>query len=302
MTLIAGIDIGGTQTRCALAHKGRPQEIFYRASAPTPQQGHESVLDVALGLIHDGLDRGAQLSSVGCVAPGMTDPESGIVLEAANLNGWVNVPLKSALESKIGVPIAIENDVNAAAIAEEALSTNQLGSPMVYMTVSTGIATGILIDGKILRGANFSAGEIGKMIPSPEFLGQAWKPGGCLERLAGGIGLATQWAKLQSGPSDSVRTIELYQAADAGNAKAKELVTLATNYIAQSAVGVASVLDPAIIILSGSIGLARPEIIECIRQELTNSILYPPDVRLSDLGGDAPLLGSLVLADFLVGD
>ena len=302
MTLIAGIDIGGTQTRCALAHKGSPQEICYRASTATPQQGPEAVLDVAVDLIRDGLKSGDQLSAVGCVAPGMTDPEAGIVLEAANLNGWVNVPLRFTLESKIGTPTVIENDVNAAAVAEAALSTSPVGSPMVYMTVSTGIATGILIDGKVLRGANHSAGEIGKMIPSQEHLGQSWQPGGCLERLAGGVGLAAQWARIQSGPSDSTRTVEVYQAADAGNAEAKELVTTATNYIAQSAVGLASVLDPTIIILSGSIGLARPEIIKQIRQELANAIPYPPRVRLSALGGDAPLLGSLVLADFLVDD
>lgn len=300
MTLIAGIDIGGTRTRCAVAHKGNPQEICYRASAATPQQGPEAVLDVAVGLIRDGLEGDDQLSAVGCVAPGMTDPEAGIVLEAANLNGWINVPLRFILESKIGTPTVIENDVNAAAVAEAALSTSPIGSPMVYMTVSTGIATGILIDGKVLRGANHSAGEIGKMIPSPEYLGQSWQPGGCLECLAGGVGLATQWARIQSGPSDSTRTVEVYQAADAGNAEAKELVTTATNYIAQSTVGLASVLDPAIIILSGSIGLARPEIIKQMRQELANAIPYPPCVRLSALGGDAPLLGSLVLADFLV--
>ncbi len=299
MKLIAGIDIGGTRIRCALAKKDNPQDICFRSSASTPQRGPGVVLDVATGLIRQGLDTSDQLCAAGCVAPGMTDPEAGMILEAANLSGWRNVPLRALLESKTGIPTVIENDVNAAAIAEAALSISPVGSPMVYMTVSTGIAAGILVDGNVLRGANHSAGEIGKMVPAPEHLGRLWKPGGCMESLAGGIGLAAQWARIQNGPSDPARTVEVYQAADAGNPDAKKLVTAATNYIAQATVGLASVLDPAIIILSGSIGLARPEIIERMRQELANSILYPPRVRLSDLGGDAPLLGALVLADFL---
>jgi len=299
MIRIAGIDIGGTQTRCAIARKDHPQEISYRISVPTPQEGPDAVLDMVADLIHDGLASTDKLSAVGCVAPGMTDTRTGKIIKAANVNGWINVSLRELLEKKIGASAVIENDVNAAVLAEATLQSYSSQSPFVYMTVSTGIAAGILIDGKILNGANYCAGEVGWMIPDPKLLGQTWQPGGCTERHAGGRGLATQWAHIKGGIPDSNRAIEVFDAADNGNNAAKKLICTAVNYITQAAVGITCVLDPKVIVLGGSIGRARPEIIELIRQELANAVPYPPSVTLSSLGDDAPLLGSLVLADSL---
>ncbi len=297
MTLIAGIDIGGTQTRCAIAEKNRPQEISFRTSFPTPQQGPDSVLDIAVDLILSELENKDTLCAVGCVAPGMVNTQNGVVLRAANLKGWIDTPLQYMLETKTGTPTAIENDVNAAVIAEGAQSNAPYQAPIVYLTISTGIAAGILINGEVLRGENFSAGEIGGMIPSPKFLGQQWQPGGCTELHASGVGIATQWARMEGGPHNSVHTAEVFEAADKGNAKAKELIHDAMDYIAQAAVGLTCVLDPAVIIIGGSIGLARPEILRHICQELRNCVPAVPEVKISQLGDDAPLLGSLILAD-----
>ncbi|MDE2828465.1 MAG: ROK family protein, partial [Bacteroidota bacterium] len=174
------------------------------------------------------------LCGIGCVAPGMTDTQSGVVLEAANLDNWINVPLVAELEGRFQAPVAIENDVNAAAIAEARLSVPTEMSPVVYVTLSTGVAAGIVIDGKILRGANYCAGEIGNMIPSPEFIGPDWRPSGCLEQLAGGIGLAAQWAKIQGTLASTTSALEVFQAADAGNVKAAALINKATDYMAQA--------------------------------------------------------------------
>ncbi len=302
MTLIAGIDIGGTQTRCAIAEKNRPQEISFRTSFPTPQQGPESVLDHAVGLILNELGMQNSLSSIGCVAPGMVNTHSGVVLRAANLKGWVDIPLRNMLEKRTGALTAIENDVNAAAIAEGAQSVTSDENPIVYMTISTGIAAGILVNGEVLRGKNFCAGEIGGMVPSPKFLGQLWQPGGCTELHASGAGIASQWARIEGGSDESDRAAEVFEAADEGNEKAEKLIHDATNYIIQAAVGLACVLDPAVIILGGSIGLARSEILHRICQELKNCVPIPPEVRISQLGDDAPLLGSLILADSISPD
>ena len=299
MAFIAGIDIGGTQTRCAIAKKDHPLQICSRIAIPTPQDGPDPVLDAITELLLGQLKPEDTLLSVGCVAPGMVDFQNGSILRAANLNGWVDIPLRNMLESKIGVPAIVENDVNAASIAEARFTTDSTSSPIVYMTVSTGIAAGILIDNKILRGANFCAGEIGGMIPSPKFLGKSWQPGGCTERHASGIGLATQWAQIRGGSLSSSRAIEVFEAADEGDVEAENLIATAVNYITQAAVGIACVIDPAIIILGGGIGQAKPEIVQHIRQELENSVPYPPTVELSRLEDDAPLLGSLLLADSL---
>lgn len=297
MAFIAGIDIGGTRTRCALARRDKSLEILRKTSVATPQQGPDEVLDVVEDIIRDKLRTDESLCAVGCVAPGITDTQSGMVLDAANLYNWINVPLAAELERKFQVPVAVENDVNAAAIAEARLNVSTEMSPVVYVTVSTGVAVGIIIDGKILRGANFCAGEIGNMIPSPEYLDQDWQPGGCLEQLAGGIGLAAQWAEIQGIPSNTTSALEVFQAADAGNVEAAALIKKATDHLAQAVVALVCVLDPEIVILGGSIGLARPEIAERVRQTLAKSVPHVPSVLPSCLGDDAPLLGSLILAE-----
>ncbi len=301
MAFIAGIDIGGTRTRCALARKDKPHQIWRKASVATPQQGPGAVLDVVEDIIRDRLGVEEPLCAVGCVAPGMTDTQSGVVLEAANLNNWINVPLVAELERRFQAPAAVENDVNAAALAESRLSVSAEMSPVVYVTLSTGVAAGIVIDGKILQGGNYCSGEIGSMIPSPEYLDQDWQPGGCLEQLAGGIGLAAQWAKIQGTLSNTTSAREVFQAADAGDVRAVALVNKATDYIAQAIVALVCILDPEIVILGGSIGLARPRIAERVRQALAKSVPHAPPVIPSYLGEDAPLLGSLVLAESCAG-
>ena len=302
MAFIAGIDIGGTRTRCALAHRGKPHEIYCKTSVATPQQGPDAVLDIVEDIIRDKLGAEEPICAVGCVAPGFTDTQSGVVIEAANLNNWMNVPLVAELERRFQAPVLVENDVNAAAIAEARLSVSTEMSSVVYVTLSTGVAAGIVIDGKVLRGANYCAGEIGNMIPSPQYLDQDWQPGGCLEQLAGGIGLAAQWAKTQGIPSNTTSALEVFQAADAGDVKAVELINKATDYFAQAIVVLVSVLDPEIVILGGSIGLARPEIAGRVRQTLARSVPHVPSVLPSCLGDDAPLLGSLILAESCSGD
>ncbi|MXZ05627.1 MAG: ROK family protein [Rhodothermaceae bacterium] len=302
MAFIAGIDIGGTRTRCALARRGKPHEIYRKTSVATPQQGPDAVLDIVEDIICDKLGAEEPICAVGCVAPGFTDTQSGVVIEAANLNNWMNVPLVAELERRLQAPVLVENDVNAAALAETRLSVSTEMSSVVYVTLSTGVAAGIVIDGKILRGANYCAGEIGNMIPSPQYLDQDWQPGGCLEQLAGGIGLAAQWATTQGIPSNTTSALEVFQAADAGDVKAAELINKATDYFAQAIVALVSVLDPEIVILGGSIGLARPEIAGRVRQTLARSVPHVPSVLPSCLGDDAPLLGSLILAEACSGD
>ena len=297
MAFIAGIDIGGTRTRCALARRDKPHEITRKTSVATPQEGPDAVLDVVEDIIRDKLGAKEALCAVGCVAPGMTDTQSGVVLEAANLNNWINVPVVAELERRFQAPAAVENDVNAAAIAEARLSVSTEMSPVVYVTLSTGVAAGIVIDGKILQGANYCAGEIGSIIPSPEYLDQDWQPNGCLEQLAGGIGLAAQWTNIQDTAASTTSALEVFQAADAGDAKAAALIDNATDYLAQAIVALVCVLDPEIVILGGSIGLARPEIAERVRQTLAKSVPHVPSVLPSCLGDDAPLLGALILAE-----
>ena len=214
-SIIAGIDIGGTNVRCALAQIETPGQILVRRIAKTPADGG---VEPVLSIIADGLERCLKeagygweaLAAVGCVVPGITDAARGVVIEVANLPGWQHIPLTSLLERRFGRPAVVENDVNAAALGEFAYGAGQGCHSLVYLTVSTGVAAGIVVEGRLLRGYHHAAGELGYFIPDPVHLGKNWEPSGCLELTSAGIGLAHAWADLRGGPATSDRAIEVF--------------------------------------------------------------------------------------------
>ncbi len=251
--LVAGINIGGT--RCALAHADAPATILAKRDRSTPSKGIESILnsiqeDIALCL--SGVGDG-NIKAAGCAAPGMTDPIRGEVLEAANLPGWHAEPLRRLLEERLGVRAAIENDVNAAALAEVSFGRATGSSSAVYITVSTGIAAGIVVEGRLLRGSHHAAGELGSFVPEPHLLDRNWRPNGCLEQLAGGAALGEAWNP--GGRPTTSR--DVFAAAHASDADALALVRRAADYLAQAVIAVGCILDPDTVILGGSIALRQ---------------------------------------------
>ena len=241
------------------------------------------------------LDKLGQKSvcAVGCAAPGMTDAQKGIVLDAANLPGWVNVPLASLLANNLGVATFVENDVNAAALAEAATGAGRGCHSVVFMTISTGVAAGIVVEGQLVRGAHHSAGELGNIVPDPRHLDQDWAPNGCLESTAAGVGLASSWL---ANTGDQLSSEQIFGLADAGNAAAERLVARATDYLAQAALALGSILDPERLILGGAIGLRQPRVSKRIDAVLRSALPAPPEVVPAALGDHAPLVGALMLA------
>ena len=293
--LIAGVDIGGTNTRVALAQLQAPSHILARRTSPTPKPGVEPLVALVTRAVSSCLSAASQgrLCAVGCAVPGMTDAQRGIVLDAANLPGWVEVPLANLLEVRLKVPVRVGNDVNAAAIAEATYGAGLGCHSLVYMTISTGVSAGIVIGGQLIEGAHHSAGEIGNIIPDPVHLDRHWKPNGCLERTAAGMGLAEQWATITGGRVDAEL---VFAAAGRGNSNAERLVRRAEDYLAQAAVAIGSIVDPDRLILGGSIGLNQERVTDRIQTVLRRVLPFPPLVVPAALEHDAPLIGALLMA------
>ena len=304
MELLAGIDIGGTSTRCAIAAPDAPSGILRSCSSATPHTGVADTLDCAIELLEQNLRQvsgHAEVVAVGCVAPGMADVRRGVIIEAANLPFWTDVPLEALLRQRMPAKMAIANDVNAAALAEALTGAGMGQSPVVYLTVSTGVAAGIVVNGSILHGAHYCAGEVSNMIVERSCLDQDWGTNGCLELTAAGVGLATNWAKLDGGAVHARRAIEVFDAADAGDTRACGLVEQMRDYLAQAALAIATILDPSRIILGGSIGLKRPAVAVRMEEVLQAALLYPPEVVPAALGEEAPMIGALHLASEALG-
>jgi len=203
--LTLGIDIGGTKLALALADG--EGTLLRRTRRPTEPSG-DADADVAriAGdarslLAEAGVEAGA-LAAIGVSAPGPVDRERGLLVDPPNLPGWGSVPLAERLEAELGRPVVLENDANAAALAEWRFGAGRGCSHVVYLTMSTGIGGGLILDGRLYRGAGGDAGEIGH-IPL-EAGGERCACGlrGCFEAAAGGAAWAARLRRTT--PPDSL--------------------------------------------------------------------------------------------------
>jgi glucokinase len=305
--LLAGIDLGGTNVRVGVAYPDAPERPTAVRSGRTPRSaGVDVVIDVMDQLLGACLaDVGAAAADIvalGCAVPGIVDTGTGTVVDAANLEGWRDIPFKEQLYRRFTVPCAIENDVNAAALAEYLFGAGHGCESLVFMTVSTGVAAGIVVSGRLLRGAHNAAGEIAYIIPEKLLLESTWGHSGCLEESAAGMGLAKAWSEFKSVPYDPNLAREVLSSAREGDAEANKLVEQSADYLALAALAVCTVVDPEVLVLGGSIARNAPTISERIASLVRNTILFPPEVRMAELDGEAPIVGALSLASELASD
>lgn len=309
--LLLGIDIGGTKTVVAL---GRATgEILAESRLEDWSRGSWRT-DVDTLVAHAGvLLRGAGvepagLHAIGLSVPGPLDPVRGVVHEAPNLPGWVDVPLVQTMYDAFGVQILLENDANAAALAEWRFGAGRGSRNMIYATMSTGIGAGLILDGRLYRGSSFGAGELGHVPIHRD--GRATPDGlrGVLEAYAGGAALAeriredvaagqaTAILELAGGDPARISARTWVEAIRAGDAYARELQQGFVLDVAQGLGGAIMLLDPDVVVL-GTIVQQNPDLfLEPIR-EATRAHLWKPlhHVRIEpgELGERMPAYAAL---------
>jgi len=311
--LIIGVDLGGTQIRAALA--GGEGNILCRTSCLTlAEEGLEAVMGRIKGAIHEvveSTDRG-RVRGIGVAAPGPLDPWRGVILEAPNLPGWESVPLKDLLEKEFDLPVSVGNDANLAALAEQRFGAGQGIADLIYITVSTGIGGGIIVDNRLLLGARGLAGEVGHQTIEAD--GPRCKCGnvGCLEVLAAGpaiarsarelikTGVVTTITDLVDGDLDKITARVVNQAAQEGDPVAIELFRQAGFYIGIGIVNLLHLFNPSLIIIGGSVAKAGELLFEPIRATVRERAMashYWDNTPIvpAALGDDVGLLGAVAL-------
>ncbi len=264
MTGAIGLDIGATKTLGVLVDDdGRVLQQVREATEP----GADGVVrTAALVVAHLGAAAdGAPATSVGLGIPGLVDVERGAVKHAVTLGvdgQWV--PLRAELEARLGVPVAVENDVNVATLGAVALSGIR---DLVYLSIGTGLAAGLVLDGTLRRGATGAAGEIGHVPIDP--LGAACQCGqrGCLETVASGRALAEAWPSApgkQSGPPAQA----LFAAAAAGDPRAIEVRDRFAAGVADAVRTLCLTVDPATIVLGGGVAHLGPPLVAAVSEAL----------------------------------
>ena len=297
---IIGVDIGGTNTRVAVAQRASASTIINNHSFITPaEEGPDYFLDV----LEEGIDacleqaglRRDQVAGIGCALPGITNATTGTAIFVSNLRGWDGFHLAGELEKRLGMLASVDNDVNAAALGEFTFGAGAGCHSLVYFTVSTGIAAGIVLEGTIWRGFTHAAGELGFFIPDPVHIDSNWQPNGCLELTSAGVGLAKQWRALNPDLEGPISAIDVFDAANRGDDRAVHIVTRASNYLAQTVIALCTIIDPERIVFSGSIAQHQPVLLERCKEIVGLTLYKPTDIVLSALHGDAPMIGSLSL-------
>jgi len=193
--ILLGIDIGGTKLNVALGRVSGELVREARIDAWTSGDATRDVARIAATarelLTAARLDP-RELAAIGVSAPGPLDPSSGVVRDAPNLPGWHEVPISAQLARAFGRPVRLENDANAAALAEWSFGSGRGSRAFAFLTMSTGVGAGFIFDGSLYRGARYGAGEVGHMPVVAD--GRACVCGlrGCLEAYTGGAALAAR--------------------------------------------------------------------------------------------------------------
>src|SRR3989338_5810321 len=180
-----GVDIGGTKIACALVSGGRLATPVFTIQTPRG----EKILNVA-EKFYEKVAKKYLISGIGISTAGMVSDEGRIVGSTGNIPGWQGTKVKEILQKKYKLPVVVENDANAAAYAEYQIGSARGANPLLMITLGTGIGGGVVVNGRLVRGAHFAGGEIGHIKLS--YTKQRWctcSRYDCFEAYASGNGL-----------------------------------------------------------------------------------------------------------------
>ena len=272
--LILGVDIGGTKIAAGLVD--REGKIVRQIRHPmvanrTAEAGLEAVFGAIDAVSSPALD--SRFDAIGICAPGPLDPKTGVVLNPPNVPCWRNFPLGMRVAEKYRQPVTIDNDANAAALAETRWGAARGYHYVFYATLGTGIGTGIALDGRIYHGSTGAAGEGGHV--SIDYRGPVCTCGkrGCIEILAAGPAIGKRArAKIESEPARAAKILEFAQgdaasvtsehvgqAYAAGDPLAREILEETVQLLAPWLGNIVELLDPDILVMGGGVSaMLRP--------------------------------------------
>jgi glucokinase len=310
ITTVLAIDIGGTKLAAGIVDaEGR---ILVRGEVPTAAaEGPERVLARTIQLAKDVLSRSGlrpeaiRRIGIGCAGP--VDRQAGLILNPPNLPRWLRVPLVEYVEKALGPPAVLENDANAAALGEFRYGAGQGAQSLVYLTVSTGIGGGIILDGKIWHGLKDGAGEVGHMTLVPDGPICGCGNTGCLEALASGPSIARRAREtLATGRQSRLRELPDFTAADVarlareGDPVAVEVWDGTVRYLGLGVAAIVTILAPERVVLGGGVTETGDFLFVPLRREVRQRVklvaVESVPILPAALGRDVGILGAAAVA------
>ncbi|NDJ36527.1 MAG: ROK family protein [Chloroflexi bacterium] len=306
MSSVIGVDIGGTQMRAARFNSGL--EMIERASRPTlGEQGVDSIVARLIELIEQvAPEDPSELAGIGVGAPGPLDPDAGIIRTPPNIP-FHHTPLVDILHDALHVPVLLDNDANLAALAEHRLGAGQGTQNMVYLTLSTGLGSGLILNGELYRGRG-QAGEAGFTIIAADHPASGPEQHGYAEFVASGTAIARRATEaVQAGKQttlaelDTITGEDVANAAEAGDPVAQTIIRETGRYAGILIASLSMLLQPDCFVLGGSVTQIGDRLFEPMHEALREFAIDPVfyegiDIRQAALGDDVGLYGAAALA------
>jgi glucokinase len=313
--LYLGIDLGGTKIAAGVVTGGG--EVQGLATAPTPaRQGVRAVMRAMATVARQAAREAGvaikDLAGGGVGAPGPIDARAGTVVSPPNLPGWRDVTLGAQLGRVLGLTLALENDANVAGLAEHRFGAGRGCSPLVYLTVSTGIGGALLLDGRLVGGVRGAAGEVGHLVAVPDGPLCGCGNRGCLEAVASGSAVAryareavragvpsalTERFAARPGRITAAAVADL---ARAGDPEAGRILAGAMEHLGRGVAGLVNLLNPERVVIGGGLASLGPLLFDPVRRAVARhanavaagSVTVVP----AALGVHAGILGAAALA------
>ncbi|MDQ6798642.1 MAG: ROK family protein [Actinomycetota bacterium] len=306
-----GIDLGGTKCLGVILDGG---EVVAQTRVPTPR-GTDAVVDALVGVV-DALGGPSALDAVGVGAPGLVD-RTGALQVAPNLAVDPGLELRSVLEDRLGLAVVVDNDATCAAWGERELGAARGFDDVILVTQGTGIGGGIIVGGRVHRGANGFAGEIGHMVVDPQGPPCPCGQRGCWERFASGSGLgrlgreaaarpgtgtgAGRMVELAGGEVEAIRGEHVTAALGEGDTQAAEVMERFAWWTALGLANLANIFDPQVFVLGGGLAMAGEAFLAPTRAAFHDLLMgadWRPAARIvaPELGHRAGAIGAAGLA------
>ena len=309
-----GVDVGGTGIQIGVVD--REYRIIREGSIPTRTDlpFEDQIRQISDCIVSTARDAGFTVDdivSVGVGIPGIASAKTGEIIKCTNM-GWFHVPFREIFNRYLDKPVHIDNDANVAALAESVAGVSAGTSSSVFITIGTGIGSGIIIDGRIWSGAHHIGGELGHVIFDLDGVPCTCGNHGCLERYCSATALIRMAREAVAEHPDSLiltsvgndpAKIEAKTVFDAAHAKDPLALSVYGRYIdclAQAVASVVNLLDPEVIVLGGGVSKAGSFLLDPLTREYSKYVLFNdqplPPVRLAVLGSEAGIIGAAMLS------
>lgn len=300
--LYAALDVGGTKLLAALVSiaPGKSPRIVSQVEEPTEKGNKSKVQDQIFRMLESIRPEKKKITAAGIALPGLTDPKSGELVKSPNLSNWEGLPLHSWVGRRLHCPVFTGNDANAAALAEAFWGAGKKSRFVLYATISTGIGTGFVMDGKLFMGETGMALEGGHL--TIDRFGALCPCGlrGCIEAYASGTSLERRAQVYFPDNPEKCKPKALEMAARKGDKIAEGLIRETGEYLAIWLGNMVNILDPSVIVLGGGISAIGDPLFSVIRKDIQKHSVNPKASKIpivpAKFGRETGAMGAAALA------